>query len=75
VFVAVYSNRLKSEIAKNVVPAVVQAGLLTKQVVTYLTALTAGDVLGVPGIANKIILAGVQAYKSRVRTRIQLFTS
>jgi hypothetical protein len=63
VFVAVYSNRLKSEIAKNVVPAVVQAGLPTKQVVTFLTGLTADNVSGVPGITNKIILAGAEAYK------------
>ena len=34
-----------------------------KQIVTYLTALTAGDVSGVPGITNKILLAGAQAYK------------
>ena len=66
VFVTVHSNRLTTEIAKNVVPAVVNAGLPAKQVASYLTALTSGDVTAleaVPGITNKIILAGAEAYK------------
>lgn len=66
VFVTVYTNRLTSEITKNVVPAVVNAGLPAKQVVTYLTARASGNVTAleaVPGITNKIILAGAEAYK------------
>ena len=63
VFLAVYSNRLTSEITANVVPAVVEAGLAVKAVPTYLAAMTAGDVSTVPGITDKIMLAGAEAYK------------
>lgn len=64
VFLTVYSNRLSSEITANVVPAVFKAGLSTKQLVPYITALsTGGDVTTIPGITNKIMTAGAAAYK------------
>ena len=66
VFTTVHSNRLTSELANVVAPAVVEAGLSAKQVPAYLTGLTTGDVTAieaVPGITQKIILAGAEAYK------------
>lgn len=63
VFLAVYSNRLTSEITSKVVPALVDAGLPAKAVPDYLAAMTAGDVTTIPGVTNHIMLAGAAAYK------------
>ena len=66
VFTAVLTNRLTSEVPKVVAPAVAKAGLPEKSIAPYLTALSSGDVSAlkrIPGVTEKILVAGAEAYK------------
>lgn len=59
----VLSNRLTGNVASDVPPALIRAGLPTPSVPAFLQGLTINNFDNVPGITLSITLAGTQAYR------------
>lgn len=57
------TTRLTETIPAQVPPALIEAGLPASSVPAFLSALTTGSFVSVPGISDTIIVAGTTAYK------------
>lgn len=67
VYTVVLTNRLGTEIAKQVPSALVAAGLPASSVAGYLAGLTSGNataLAAVPGLTSEISAIGLEAYKN-----------
>lgn len=58
---SVYSNKLTTEIPKQVIPAALEAGLPRSEIVTLLKSIPLGRLASVPGMTDKIMAAVGQA--------------
>ena len=63
VYGSTLSNRLSFNIAADVPPAAINAGLPKSSVSDFITALTTGSFDGVRGVTPEIIAAGIAAFK------------